>query len=433
MKHPNPPSKAQTSRSYAAPRGTLDVLPEDEPYWRFVYDTAQETCGLFGYRRMETPVFEDASLFFRTVGEATDIVEKEMYVFSDRSRQKLALRPEWTANICRAYLQHGLHSRPRPLRVWYWGPTFRYQRPQAGRYRQFTQFGCEAIGEGDPSLDAECIALAWDFYGRLGLGDLRVELDSIGDPTCRPAYQEALRSYYADKLDRLCHDCQRRYHTNIMRLLDCKTDMEGPVTSGAPSVLDHLCADCRAHFDAVRRYLDELGVPYVLNPRLARGLDYYTRTVFELTPPGEGSQSSLGGGGRYDGLIELLGGKPTPAIGFAAGLERIITRLKKQSAPVPPIPEPAAYVAYQSSAGSGPALRLASSLREKGISALAAVGGRSLKAQMRHADALGIRRVLILGDEELASDTVVLRDMTTGEQETIPRSEVVPRLARLTR
>jgi histidyl-tRNA synthetase len=378
-------------------------------------------------------VFEDARLFSRTVGEATDIVEKEMYVFSDRGGQELALRPEWTANICRAYLQHGLHSRPQPLRVWYWGPTFRYQRPQAGRYRQFTQFGCEAIGEGDPSLDAECIELAWDFCSRLGLRDLRVELNSIGDPTCRPAYHEALRSYYADKLDQLCHDCQRRYHSNIMRLLDCKTDMKGAATAGAPSILDHLCGDCRDHFDTLRRHLDELGVPYVLNPRLARGLDYYTRTVFEVTPPGEGSQSSLGGGGRYDGLIDLLGGKPTPGIGFAAGLERIIMNLKKQSAPVPPIPDPAAYVAYQSSAASGPALHLASALRKKGVSALAGVGGRSLKAQMRHADALGIRRVLILGDEELASGSVVVRDMTTGQQESVPRSKVVSLVARLTR
>jgi histidyl-tRNA synthetase len=428
VKRPDSSSKARRTRTYAAPRGTLDILPEDEPYWRFVQAAAEETCRLFGYRRMETPMFEDVGLFSRTVGEATDIVEKEMYVFSDRGGQELALRPEWTANICRAYLQHGMHNRPQPVRVWYWGPTFRYQRPQAGRYRQFTQFGCEAIGEGDPSIDAECVEMAWDFYGRLGLRDLRIELSSIGDPTCRPAYQEALRSYYADKLDRLCADCQRRYDTNIMRLLDCKTDMDGPVTSRAPSILDHLCADCRDHFDALRSYLDEMGIPYTLNPRLARGLDYYTRTVFEITPPGEGSQSSLCGGGRYDGLIELLGSRPTPAIGFAAGLERTIATLRKQSTPVPPFPEPTAYVACQSSAAAAAALRLTSDLRKKGVSALAGVGGRSLKAQMRHANALGIRRVLILGEDELAKGTVTVRDMTTGEQKTVPRSKVAPLL-----
>src|SRR3990172_4777162 len=310
------------TKQYKAPRGTLDILPQDQPYWDRVWQASARVCSLFGYQRIETPVFEDATLFTRGVGEVTDIVQKEMYVFQDRGGQEMALRPEGTAPVCRAYLEHGMHNQPQPVRLWYWTPIFRYDRPQAGRYRQHHQFGVEAIGEADASLDAEVIELLWRVCEELGLAGLTLQLNSIGDPNCRPRYLEVLRDYYRDKLDRVCGDCRARFERNPLRLLDCKQPQCQPVIAGAPAITDYLCDDCAAHFAALRTYLEAAGISHELNPRLVRGLDYYTRTVFEIQPPEEGSQNSIGGGGRYDGLIEQLGGRPTPGGGFGSGRKR---------------------------------------------------------------------------------------------------------------
>jgi histidyl-tRNA synthetase len=342
----------------------------------------------------------------------------------------MALRPEGTANTCRAYLQHGMHVLPQPVRLYYVSPVFRYDRPQAGRYREHTQLGAEAIGDGDPLVDAETIDLLSTFYSALGLSDLTLHLNSIGDQRCRPAYLRALREYYADKLDRVCPDCHVRYEKNPLRLLDCKQKQCQPVIAGAPPITDHLCDDCAAHFKSVRDYLDGLGIAHKVNPRLVRGLDYYTRTVFEFQPAHAGGQSTVGGGGRYDDLIELLGGPPTPGTGFGTGFERIILNLKRLGVEAPDDSRPLVYVAHQSEGGRGEALRLASLLRRRRVSTLVAVGSRSLKSQMRQADGLGVGYVLILGERELKAGTVVLKDLRDGSQQERPRQEVVDLLAR---
>jgi histidyl-tRNA synthetase len=416
------------SLRYQAPRGTQDILPEDQPYWDWVRETAARLATLFGYGRIDTPVFEPAALFVRTTGEATDIVQKEMYVFRDRGGQELALRPEGTAPVCRAYLERGLQARPQPVRLWYIAPIFRYDRPQAGRYRQHHQFGVEAIGDGSPLLDAEVIELLWRLYEELGLTGLTLRLNSIGDARCRPAYVALLREYYRDKLERVCADCRQRYERNPLRLLDCKQESCQPVIAGAPALTEHLCPECAEHFAQLRACLEGLDIPYELEPRLVRGFDYYTRTVFEVHPPVEGAQAAIGGGGRYDGLIEELGGPPTPAVGFGTGIERIILNLKRQEATPPSVAVPAAFVAYQTPQARLAALRLASRLRREGIAAVLATGDRSLKAQMRQADARGARYALILGQRELAEGTVTVRRLADGHQETVPLEQVAARL-----
>ncbi len=414
---------------YKAPRGTVDVLPEEQPYWRWVYDKAARLSEIYGYRRIDTPIFEEVGLFMRGVGQVTDIVQKEMYVFQDRSSETMALRPEATANVCRAYLQHGMHNLPQPVRLWYWGPIFRYDRPQAGRQRQFTHFGYEAIGEGDPAVDAEVIELAWHLYQELGISDLTLHLNSIGDPVCRPGYLQALRDYYRDELRRVCADCRVRFEKNPLRLLDCKVEICQPVIAGAPPFTDHLCEACAQHFQQLCSYLEALAIPYAINPRLVRGLDYYTRTVFEIQPPDEGAQNTIGGGGRYDGLIEELGGKPTPGIGYATGVERIILNLKRAGAEPPPLPGPTLFVACQTAAARPAAVRLAGELRRAGVAAVLATGDRSLKAQMRQADAAGAGYAAIIGGEELASETVVLRRMADGQQERVATGQIAEWLA----
>lgn len=417
---------------YKAPRGTTDVLPSEQAYWRWVYERATRLCETYGYSRLDTPVFENAEVFTRGVGQVTDIVQKEMYVFQDRSGETMALRPEATASICRAYLQHGMHNLPQPVRLWHWGPIFRYDRPQSGRQRQFTQFDCEVIGSDDPAVDAENIELAWRLYEDLGIGGLTLYLNSIGDPVCRPGYLDVLRDYYRDKLRRVCADCRVRFEKNPLRLLDCKVEGCQPVIAGAPPFTEHLCEACAQHFRQLRSYLEALSIPYTINPRLVRGLDYYTRTVFEFQPLEEGAQNTIGGGGRYDGLIEELGGKPTPATGFATGVERIILNLKRAGVQPPPVAAATVFVASQTAAARPAAFKLAGELRQAGVAAVLATGDRSLKAQMRQADAIGAAYAAIIGREELESGTVVLRRMADGQQERVALGEIARVLAERT-
>jgi len=405
---------------YQAPRGTQDILPQEQPFWRYVEQKAAEICLLYGYERIDLPMFEDAGLFTRGVGEGTDIVEKEMYVFEDRGGNRLALRPEGTASICRAYLEHGMHNRPQPVKLYYIGPAFRYERPQAGRYRQHGHFGCEAIGDADPALDAEVIDMAWQFFISLGLGRFTIVLNSIGCRECRPEYLSVLKEHYSPHIDEVCADCKVRFQKNPMRLLDCKSPQCQPIANTAAKNTDYLCAACTEHYNDVKNYLSSLEIPFEENPRLVRGFDYYTRTVFEVQPEEGGSQSSLGGGGRYDGLIEELGGKPTPGIGFATGIERIILGLQKENVPVPPIPGPQLFIAHLGDEAKDTALKLAITLRRSGIAVTMATGGRSLKAQLRQANNLNVPRVAIIGEDEVKAGTVVLRDMVTSQQETVP-------------
>ncbi len=329
---------------YRAPRGTSDILPKEQAYWRYIEQMVVNVCQLYGYQRIDAPAFEDTQLFSRSVGEETDIVEKQMYTFEDRGGNKLTLRPEGTAPVCRAYLEHGLHNLPQPVKLYYIASIFRYERPQAGRYRQHYQFGYEAIGDDDPALDAEVIDMAWQFFLSLNLHRLSLQLNSIGCKKCRPSYLTVLKDYYANYTHDICSDCKTRLKRNPLRLLDCKKPLCQQIAVSAPRSIDYLCPQCETHFNQLKNYLSLLELPFEINHCLVRGLDYYTRTVFEIQPEAEGAQSTLGGGGRYDDLIEELGGKPTPAIGFAAGIERIILNLKKQDVPIPPPPPPQVFI-----------------------------------------------------------------------------------------
>jgi histidyl-tRNA synthetase len=410
---------------YQAPRGTQDILPEDQPYWAFLHRKAAEICHLYGYRRIDTPAFEETGLFKRSVGEQTDIVQKEMYTFDDRGGNSMTLRPEGTAPVCRAYLEHGMSSLSQPVKLYYLGPLFRYERPQAGRYREFHQLGCEAIGEIDPALDAEVIDTAWQFFLSLGIRNLNLNINSIGCKKCRPAYLEKLRAYYAGCQPDLCPDCRTRLDRNALRLLDCKTNSCQAIAVSAPKSSENLCQECADHFEKLKKYLTLLDLPFRMNHCLVRGLDYYTKTVFEIQPEIEGSQSTIGGGGRYDDLIEELGGKPVPAIGFATGLERIVANLKRQGIPVPLTPGAQVYVTYVGEAAKDRATALAAAIRRTGTGAIASAGGKSLKAQLRQANSLAVRYTVILGEEEIKAGTVILKDMSTSQQQTLPESQLM--------
>ncbi len=417
---------------YQAPRGTLDILPREQGYWSYITQKAVAISELYGYQRIDTPTFEDARLFVRSIGEETDIVEKEMYTLEDRSGDKLTLRPEGTASVCRAYVEHGMHTLPQPVRLYYMAAIFRYERPQAGRYRQHHQFGIEALGDSDPALDAEVIDIAWQFYVNLGLRRLSLYLNSIGCDTCRPAYLDSLRAYYSQHGKSLCPDCRRRLLRNPLRLLDCQKSSCIPLTEQAPRSIDYLCDECAQHFDQLRRYLNLLNLPFVINHRLVRGLDYYTKTVFEIAPEGEmAAQATIGAGGRYDDLIEQLGGRPTPAIGFATGIERLVLNLKKQKVAVPVPPSPAVFIAYLGQEAKDEALKLASLLRKSGHGVTLTLGDRSLKAQLKQANSTGARHAVIIGEDEVRGGTVLLRDMDKGEQETIPLDKVTEVLSRV--
>jgi len=404
---------------YQAPRGTSDILPQEQAHWRYIEQKVAEIARLYGYERIDAPAFEDTRLFARSVGEDTDIVKKEMYTFQDRGGNQLTLRPEGTAPVCRAYLEHGMKNRPQPVKLYYIASIFRYERPQAGRYRQHYQFGYEAIGDDDPALDGEVIDMAWRFLASVDLAKLSLQLNSIGCKKCRPGYIAALKSYYAGHTKELCPDCKTRLKRNPLRLLDCKKPSCQLVAESAPKSADYLCPECAGHFKQLKRYLELLGLPFAVNHHLVRGLDYYTRTVFEILPQGGGAQSTLVGGGRYDDLIEELGGKPTPALGFAAGIERIILNLKKQKVAVPALPGPRVFIAYLGDEAKEGALKLAAALRGAGIGVIEALGGKSLKAQLRQANNLGSRYAVIIGEEEVKAGTVILRDMVSSEQKSV--------------
>lgn len=409
---------------YQAPRGTSDILPQEQAYWRFIEQKVAKMASLYGYERLDAPAFEDTKLFSRSVGEDTDIVTKEMYTFEDRGGSSLTLRPEGTAPVCRAYLEHGLHNQPQPVKLYYIASIFRYERPQAGRFRQHYQFGYEAIGDGDPALDGEVIDLAWRFFASVNLRQLTLQLNSIGCKKCRPSYVASLKSYYAGYAKELCPECKTRLGRNPLRLLDCKQPSCQKLADSAPKSVDYLCPECAEHFKQLKRYLELLKLPFAVNHHLVRGLDYYTRTVFEIQPEDGGAQSTLAGGGRYDDLIEELGGKPTPAIGFAAGMERIILNLKKQKVAIPPLPKPRVFIAYLGDEAKDTVTRLASSLRGLGVGVIEALGDKSLKAQLRQANSLDVRYAVIIGEEEVRAGTVILRDMASAEQKSVAINEL---------
>ena len=418
---------------YQAPRGTQDILPEATAVWRYVERCADATARRYGYGEIRTPTFEEASVFLRGVGTGTDIVDKEIYRFEDKGGSDLALRPEGTASTMRAYLQHGMSSRPQPVKLFSLLTVFRYDRPQAGRYREFRQFNVEAIGDEDPLLDAEVIAVLWRFLEALGLRDLTILLNSIGDPACRPGYVEALVAYYEPHEGELCGDCRRRLRTNPLRLLDCKKASCLPLAEAAPRTLDYLCEPCAEHFTALRGYLEATGLPYQIESRLVRGLDYYTRTVFEVVPPRTGAQATFGGGGRYDGLAELLGGRHTPGVGFAAGLDRIILNLREQGCPLPEPDVPDVFLAPIGAAAKLAAAAIAEGLRRVGLATVVGTGERGMRARLRQADASGAGIAIILGDDELRDRQATVKLLRSGEQRRVPFDELAADLARSAR
>jgi len=404
---------------FQGPRGTQDILPEAAAGWQALEDRARQVSARHGYREIRTPIFEATELFLRGVGETTDIVTKEMYTFADKKGRSLTLRPEGTAGVMRSLVEHGLAQAGRIHRLWYLGPMFRYDRPQAGRYRQFHQWGAECVGTENPNADVEIILLLVDYLASFGLENTKVLLNSVGHPGCRPAYAEKLRAYLAPHKESLCGDCQMRFEKNPLRVLDCKVPHDKEVAQGIPSILDSLCDECRTHFDAVQKGLDALGVAYELDPKLVRGLDYYTRTAFEVHDLARGAQSALGGGGRYDGLVEAIGGASVPGVGFSAGLERILNALAEQGR-LPVTQADGVFVARMGGeAVEQAALALVRKLRQSMPVTFDFESTKSLGAQLKQADKVGARWAVILGEDELSASEATVKDLRAGAQERV--------------
>lgn len=411
-----------------AVKGTRDLLPPSTALWNLVEDAARRVFRAYNYHEIRTPILEETQLFARGVGEETDIVSKEMYTFEDRDGSSLTLRPEATASVMRAYIEHGLDQRPGVQKLYYIGPMFRRERPQKGRYRQFFQLGAEAVGSESPLIDAENIEMAVELFRALGLEGFTVLLNSVGCPKCRPAFLARLREDLARVAPRLCSDCQRRAETNPLRVFDCKIPEDQPLIDALPTILDHLCDDCRVHFDAVKRSLADRGVAYEIRPRLVRGLDYYTRTTFEVVHGALGAQNSVMGGGRYDGLAEALGSKKrVPCIGFSIGEDRLVMTLEETQRPAAPALD--LFLAPLGEAAVAPSTILARDLRRLGVSVEIAPEGK-LKRAMELANKLGARFALILGENEIASGRYTLKNMASGEQESATREDLLARLGR---
>lgn len=398
------------------PRGTEDILPNDSKIWRLIENTAHEICAKYGYKEIRTPVFEDTSLFSRGVGDTTDVVQKEMYTFNDKGGRSITLRPEGTASLVRSYIENSLYANPQPTKLYYLISCYRYEKPQSGRLREFHQFGLECFGSDSSATDAEIITLAFEFFKTLGVKDLSLNLNSIGCEKCKPKYNEELKKYFSSHIDKLCDTCKDRLEKNPMRIIDCKSPVCQEVCANAPRMIDYLCEDCDSHFKQLTSYLDKLNIKYTIDPNIVRGLDYYTRTVFEITSDALGAQSTVCGGGRYNGLVEELGGKPTPGIGFAMGIERLILILKSQGIELGESLGPNIFVASIGDNASLTAQKLVYDLRNKGLWAERDLCDRSVKAQMKYANKLGACYSIVIGDDEVLNNKASLKNMDTGEE-----------------
>lgn len=406
-----------------APRGTQDVLPSQSGKWQYVEQKALQIAGLFGFREIRFPTFEHTELFQRSVGDTTDVVQKEMYTFQDKGGRSITLRPEGTAGTMRAILQNGLLNEAMPLKVSYVTSCFRYEKPQAGRLREFHQFGLEMVGSAEPSADAQTIAVAKTIFDTLGITGLELEINSIGCPECRAKYHEALKAYFKSHYDQLCETCRERLEKNPMRILDCKSPVCSELAKDAPVVLDYICDDCSTHFEGLKKHLDAMGIAYKINPTIVRGLDYYTRTVFEFVATGIGAQGTVCGGGRYDGLIQLLGGQPTPSIGFAMGLERLLLVMEQCGCTIPQEPGCAIYIGSMGESAALKAAELCMCLRKEGFHAESDIMSRSVKAQMKYANKLNAAYSCILGDNELGEGKVTVKRMDNGEKTEVELTE----------
>ncbi|WP_027414940.1 histidine--tRNA ligase [Aneurinibacillus terranovensis] len=415
------------------PRGTADVLPGEIELWQYVEDKARDICRRYNYLEIRTPIFEHTELFQRGVGETTDIVEREMYTFTDRGDRSLTLRPEGTASTVRSYVENKMYGAPQqPTKLFYIGPMFRYERPQAGRMRQFTQFGIEAIGSHDPAIDAEAIALAMRFYEELGLKNLHVELNTLGDMESRQAYREALINHFTPHIGEFCTDCQSRLARNPLRILDCKKDARKEQMATAPVLLDYLNESSRTYFERVKKHLNDLRIMYEVNPRLVRGLDYYTHTAFEIMERGIGAVSTICGGGRYNGLVEQIGGQDMPGIGFAMSIERVLLALKTQGVELPIEQSLDCFLVSMGEEADAKAFTLMDTLRSHGLSADKDYLGRKMKAQLKSADRLQAKAVIIVGEDELARNVAVMKNMTTGKQQEVALDAIVESVKQIT-
>lgn len=397
-------------------KGTEDVLPKDSYRWQFVEDVMRKESATYGFKEIRTPVFEHTELFARGVGQTTDVVQKEMYTFDTKGGESVTLRPEGTAGAARAVLEHGLVNDSLPIKASYFVSCYRYEKPQAGRLREFHQFGLECYGTQSPAADAELICAAQSIFDRLGIKQLRLEINSIGCPTCRAEYHKALKEYFYGYKDELCETCNSRLEKNPMRILDCKSPVCSKIAQGAPKITDYLCDECKEHFASVQKYLDAAGVEYTVNPTIVRGLDYYTKTVFEFVTDFIGAQGTVCGGGRYDGLIEELGGKHLPSLGFAMGIERLLMLMDKQGIEIPKPSTCDLYVAVMGESASLKSFEIIKAVRSCGLIAETDIVGRGLRAQMKYADKIGAKFSMVLGDNEIEQGKAVIKNMSNGEQ-----------------
>lgn len=411
-----------------APKGTRDILPEDIYQWNYVENEFTELCKRFGYKEIRIPVFEHTELFQRGVGDTTDIVQKEMYTFLDKGGRSITLRPEGTAGVVRSYIEHGMSSLPQPIKLFYKITAYRYENVQKGRYREFNQFGVELLGAQDPSADAEVISILAMFFDKLGIKNLELNLNSIGCPKCRSKYNEKLKEYIKNYIDDMCDTCKDRYNRNPMRILDCKEEKCRSYMKDAPALLDNICDECRDHFNSVLKKLEAINIPYNIDKGIVRGLDYYTKTVFEFVSKNVGTQGTVCGGGRYDGLVEECGGVPTPGIGFALGVERLLLEMQSQGIEIPKPNPPDIYIGAIGERANLACEKLAWDLRRQNITCIKDIMGRSVKAQLKYADKIGARYVLILGDDEIESNKAKLKDMQTGEAKDITLDTLINRL-----
>ena len=410
---------------YKLPRGTFDILPDQSKKWQFIRDKFQQICERYAYFEIQTPIFEQADLFERSIGDTSDIIEKEMYKFKDKKGRIYALRPEGTAPVVRSVVANNLVQPQNPIKIHYMGPMFRYDRPQKGRYRQFHQYGIEFIGSDDPYIDAEVIALGDTFLKELGLKNYTLEINSIGCPDCSGDFEKALKEYYEPYKDSLCNDCQIRLDKNPKRLLDCKVQECKKISENVPSILDYLDDKCRIHYDAVKKYLKDLEIPFIINPRIVRGLDYYSQTAFEFVDTNLGAQSTLIGGGRYNGLMAQLGGKDYPGIGFAGGFERLLLSLEVEKISFGESPSPTAFFVFLGKKAKKEGIKLIQQLRRYGISCDFALQKESMKAQMKAADKCKAKFALILGDNELENNEIVVKDLALGSQQKIGLANII--------
>jgi histidyl-tRNA synthetase len=417
---------------FQSPTGMHDILPEEQKYFEKIQDTVKDIADFYRFQKIDTPILEQAELFLRGVGMSTDIIEKQMFLLRTKGGDTLALRPEGTASVVRAYIEHGMMNLPQPVKLWYLAPFFRYEHPQAGRFRQFWQFGFEVLGEASSALDAQVIQIFYNILKELKLKNLVVYVNSIGDSACRPYYKKVLVSYFKTRVNSLCADCRRRLKENPLRILDCKEEKCQRIVAGAPQIIDHLCESCHRHFKEVLEFLDEMGLPYRLSPYLVRGLDYYTKTVFEIADDGTDGRvlGTLAAGGRYDNLVKILSGRETPAIGGAAGLERIIEFMKKE--PLRPSHKNQAqvFIAQLGVSAKRKCLKLIEEFREEGIQVLESLGRDSLKAQLKIADKEEVLYTLILGQQEVLAGSIIIRDMKNGKQDTVKLAKVIVEIKR---